>query len=109
MEIFVDGGIFEILIVMLFAASLNFIFVRRHLLILFSVVAIASPGILFFIDKGEIYFWLLSICTFNSILLVILLWKEKRKNPSKPLFDVQSMKDKLTSIKNRISIFSRNH
>jgi hypothetical protein len=109
METFIDGGLFELLIAMVFAIFLNFIFLKRYLLILFSLITIAGPVLLFFIDKGESYYWLTSQCLFNSVFLVSLLWKEKKENPSRPLFNIENMRSKLSSIKNKVSAFFQNH
>jgi hypothetical protein len=105
METFLDGGLFELLLAIFFAFSLNFIFLKKYLLIAFSILVIAAPTILFFINKHGIYYWLVSLCSFNSIFLVVLLWKEKRKNPQTPLFNIETMKTKLTEIRNKISSF----
>jgi hypothetical protein len=105
METFLDGGLFEILIAISFAIFLNFIFLRKYLLILFSLLIIACPLLLFFVKRNEIYYWLVGFCFLNAILLVVLLWKEKRKNAAGPLFDVQSMKNKFAEIGNNLRTF----
>lgn len=105
METFLDGGVFELLIAILFASFLNLIFLRKYLLILFSVLVISCPVILLFINKNELYYWIVSLCFFNSCLLVILIWKEKKKHPKEALFDVESMKNKLAGIRKKINFF----
>ena len=96
METFLDGGLFEIFIAMAFAVFLNYIFLKRYLLIIFSIFIIASPLLLFFVQKNELFFWLVSICLFNAFLLVVLLWKVKTESPLKPLFFIEKMKMRLT-------------
>ena len=108
METFLDGGLFEIFIAMAFAVFLNYIFLKRYLLIIFSVFIIASPLLLFFVQKNELFFWLVSICLFNAVLLVVLLWKVKIECPMKPLFFLEKMKLKLSGIQQRVNIFFKN-
>jgi hypothetical protein len=105
MEIFLDGGLFEILIAMSCAIFLNFIFLRKYLLIIFSLLIIACPLMLFFIKKNELYYWVVAFCFMNAILLTVLLWKEKRKNTRGPLFDVENMKNKIVAIRNNLRTF----
>lgn len=105
METFLDGGLFELLIAILFASFLNIIFLKKHLLIIFSILVIVSPVVLLFINKNELYYWIVSICFFNSCLLTILLWKEKKKHPKEALFNVEIMKNKLVVIRKKISVF----
>ncbi len=105
METFLDGGLFELLFAIGFAYFLNFIYLKKLLLIIFSALIIAVPIILFFVKKNELYSWLVVLCTFNSVLLVVLLWKEKKRNPEESLFNVEDMKNKLAGIKSKIKIF----
>jgi hypothetical protein len=92
MEIFLDGGLFEFFAAVMLAYALNFIFLKKYLLILFSIVTIASPIFLVFFNKSELYYCLVSVCIFNSIFLIILLWKERIKKPNRPLFEIDRMK-----------------
>lgn len=105
METFLDGGLIELLIAIGFAWLLNFIYLKKILLVIFSLLIIAAPVILFFIKKNELYEWLVALCTFNSVLLIVLLWKEKKRNPGESLFNVEGMKNKLPEIRNTISTF----
>ncbi len=105
METFLDGGVFELLIAILFASFLNIIFLKKYLLIIFSVLVISCPVILLFIYRNELYYWIVSLCFFNACLLIILIWKEKKKHPKEALFDVEIMKNKLVEIRKKISIF----
>lgn len=98
METFLDGGLFELLIGIFFASLVNIIFSKKYLLIFFSIMVVASPIILLFINKNELYYWLVSFCFFNSSLLIILLWKERAQHPAKPLFRVDAMKNKITVV-----------
>lgn len=108
METFLDGGVIEILIAILFANLFNYIFKKKVALILFSLLIVSGPAILFFIKKGELYYWLLALCVLNSLLLVALLWKEKKAHPHEALFRTEGMKNKLSKFKVRIHTFFQN-
>lgn len=109
MEPFLDGGLFELLFVMGFAILVNFIFVKKYLLILFSLLIISAPGILFFIHGNELYNWIVTICLLNAVLSVVLIWKYKKEKPGMPLFDIENMKRKLSVFTNKIiNLFSKN-
>jgi hypothetical protein len=103
METFLDGGIFEIIIAIFFAGLINFIFLKKYLLIIYSLLIIAGPALLFFINKNDFYYWLVTVCLFNAVLLVILLWKTKIANAGETLFNIESMKNKLSVITNKFS------
>lgn len=105
METFLDGGLFELLIAILFASLLNIIFLKKFLLVVFSILVISCPVILLFINRNELYYWIVSLCIFNSCLLMILLWKEKKKHPKDVLFDIEIMKNKLVGIRKKLNIF----
>src|SRR6476469_6373675 len=105
METFLDGGLFEVLIAIAFAYFLNFVFLKKYLLIIFSLLIITAPVMLLFINKNELHFWMVVICLFNAVLLIVLLWREKKRNPGESLFNVVSMKNKLSEIRNKINIF----
>jgi len=93
MEIFIDGGLFELTIAASFGYAINFIFKRKYLLIAFSLFVILTPALLFFFTSGELYYWLISFCFVNSVLLIALLWKERSKNTKMDLFDFRKMKE----------------
>lgn len=95
MEIFVDGGLFELFLAIVFAYSLNYIFLKKYLLLLYSVCALAAPIALIFINRSELYFVIIGLCLFNSIVLVVLLWKARLQFPGKPLFDLEELKNKI--------------
>ena len=97
MEPFFDGGLIELFIASLFAFVLNYIFLRRYLLVVYSTVVIACPVLLFFYRSGELANWLTAVCLFHAVLLVVLLWKQKSAEPHKQLFDIQKMKDEFKS------------
>ena len=94
MEPFLDGGLFEVLIAVLIGYSLNFIFLKKYLLVIFSLVSIVAPVLLFFIHAKEIFYWLVSICIFNTVFLITLLWKQRITEPGKSLFDVKRYVDR---------------
>jgi len=109
MEPFIDGGLFELLFIAGFAILVNFIFLKKYLLILFSLLIVAAPVILFFVQGNELYDWLVTLCLLNAVLLVVIIWKQKKERPAEPLFDTENMKRKLSEIRNKIShLFSKN-
>lgn len=108
MEPFLDGGLLELLFVIGFAILINFIFLKKYLLILFSIIIIACPVTLFFIQKNELYNWLVALCFLNAVLSVVLIWKQKKEKPAEPLFNVTAMKSKLSGFRNKINhLFSK--
>ncbi len=109
MEPFFDGGLFELLFVIGFAILVNFIFLKRYLLILFSLLIIAAPVILFFIHGNELYNWIVTLCLLNAVLLVVIIWKQKKEKPGEPLFNIENMKRKVAEFRNKINnLFSKN-
>ena len=108
MEPFFDGGLFELLFIMGFAILVNFIFLKRYLLILFSLLLVSAPMILFFIHRSELYDWIVTICLMNAVLSVVLIWKQKKEKPGEPLFNIENMKYKLSGFRDKISnLFSK--
>jgi MFS-type transporter involved in bile tolerance (Atg22 family) len=110
MEIFIDGGLFELLLAVSLGYIINIIFLKKYLLILFSAISISASILTIFLNKGEVFYFLASINIFNSILLVVLLWKQRTKFPSQPLFNIGQLKRvfysrffKERSIKNKSS------
>lgn len=85
MEPFIDGGLFELFIAIGVGYSLNFIFKRKYLLILYSFASIMAPILLLFTKESEIFLWLVGISIFNTILLITLLWRQRFTEPNKPL------------------------
>ena len=95
MEIFIDGGLFEIGILTALAYTINYIFLKKYLLIIFSVVSILSPLALIFFRTGELFYWFTAVSFINGILLVVLLWKIRDKFPQRPLFDLSKFRKRL--------------
>lgn len=93
MEPFFDGGLFELLIAIGIGSSLNFIFKRKYLLILYSIASVGATILLLFTKMNEIHQWLAGISIFNAILLVTLLWKQKLTEPNKSLIDTDKYID----------------
>lgn len=91
MEPFIDGGLFELFIAIRVGYSLNFIFKRKYLLVIYSIMSIAAPIILLFTNKSELFLWLVSINIFNSTILIIFLWKQQLSNPNKSLFETDKL------------------
>jgi len=102
MEPFFDGGLFELLLFLGFAVCLNAIFLRKYLLLLFSVVILAAPVTLFFIKRHDLYYALVSLCVLNACVLVALLWKEKKVHPQQPLFNIDDLKETSSRIRSRL-------
>ena len=101
MEIFVDGGLFEIIGLLLFASLTNYIFSKKYLLIIFSVIAVTAPILLLFVRDTEVFYWVIGVLMFNSILFVSLLWKVWRGASDKKLFDTGFLKRKLMQLKEK--------
>lgn len=101
MEVFIDGGLFELIIAIAFGCAMNFILLRKHLLIAFSASAILSPTALFFIKNGEAINWIAAICIINAVILTILLWKHRADFPGKPLIDTKSLRKKIPGIRKK--------
>ncbi len=89
METFLDGGLFEMLAYIVFIGSINFIFLRKYLLILYSISMIACPIVLLIWHTGEIFYFLMGFCLLNSILSVLLIWKAKKEKPHEALFELK--------------------
>jgi hypothetical protein len=98
MEIFFDAGLFEFLIAVSLGYVINFIFMRKYLLIIFSVFAVAAPVLFFFFNKGEAFYFLVSFCILNSLFLVFLLWKTYFLLPNEPLIDIKQIKKRFYTI-----------
>ena len=92
MEPFIDGGLFELLIAIAFGYMINFIFLRKYLLIIFSAISIICPILLLFFKHGEFYYYMVALTIFNSMFLIVLLWQSRLKSPDKVLFDIEKFK-----------------
>ena len=86
MEIFVDGGLFEIVLASVFAAAFNFIFRRKVLLIIYAFVLVIAPLALLFTANKEVLYTVVAFILINQVLLAILLLREHFRNPGAPLF-----------------------
>jgi len=93
MEPFLDGGLFELIIAIVFAYVLNFIFLKKYLLIVFSLISVAGPISLLVISKGELYNLIIGLCIFNALLLNVVLWQHRVNAPDKLLIDIDKYKD----------------
>ena len=94
MEVFVDGGLFELIALLAFGCAINFIFAHKYLLLLFSALAFACPVGLFFVS-GHLRVWLAGFCILNGALLIFLLWKLRLARDERPLFDLDKLKKNL--------------
>ena len=99
MEPFFDGGLFELLIAIGVGYSLNFIFKRKYLLFIYSIISIVAPIFLLFARKSEMFIWLVSINIFNSIILIIFLWRQRLSTPNKSLFETDKLLEKFFLIR----------
>ena len=95
MEIFIDGGLFELTVAIATGYLINYIFLRKYLLIVFSIAAIAAPLINLFIFRGELYYFFSAFTIVNSVFLVLLLWKQRGRSPHEPLVNIERYRKKL--------------
>lgn len=95
MEIFVDGGLFELIIAITMGYIVNFIFLRKFLLILFSILVISVPILFIFIHRGELYYFLLVFSMLSSVLLVLVLWSIRKQRQGLPLFNLDQFRKKI--------------
>jgi len=90
MEPFIDGGLIELFIAIAALGYLiNFIFLKKYLLVLFSIVSGLAPVLLFFLHHTALFYLLVALCVCNSILLIAVLWKIRIQTPYEPLFDLK--------------------
>ncbi|HEY4111888.1 hypothetical protein [Puia sp.] len=101
MEVFVDGGLFELLIALTVATLINAIYLRRSLLIAYSILSGAASVALFFLPKGDVFYVLLGVNVLNTLLLIVLLWKRRAEHPGAPLFELEHWKKKMSFRKKR--------
>lgn len=92
MEPFIDGGIFEIIAVLALAFVINYIFIKKMLLIVYSVITILLPVSLLLLSKGALFDIVAAIVFLNSVLLVIILWREKKRLQGAKLFESRKLK-----------------
>jgi hypothetical protein len=94
MEVFVDGGLFELFALLAFGCAINFIFAHKYLLLLFSAVAFAGPVGLLFVSEN-LRAWPAGFCILTGALLTFLLWKMRLARGDRPLFDLNKLKKNL--------------
>jgi hypothetical protein len=80
MEPFLAGGLFEILIASGFALFLNFIFLKRQVLLIFSVLIICPILLYFLKEKNELHIGLLPDAHLTPFLFWFSLQGKKRKS-----------------------------
>jgi len=107
MEIFVDGGLFELIALLIFGYGMNYILRRKLLLIAYCIIALASPFGVIFLHEGFIRECLAVVSVVNAGILVFILVSRYKENKDQPLFDVSSYYKKLPSfirkkIKNKL-------
>ena len=95
MEPFFDGGLFELAALILIGYVFNYIFLKKYLLIIYSIITIAAPVVLLFYHEGELFYYLCAVCIINAILLIITLWKFRDSFGNTPLFDVEGLRKKI--------------
>lgn len=93
MEPFIDGGFFELIIALGFITFVNFIFLRKYLLIIYSVIVLLSPALFLMVHSGDIFYLLLVFVFINSVLLVLLLWKQYKSSPGRALFETEKLRN----------------
>ena len=94
MEFFIDGGVFELLAAAALTYTVNFIFLKKYLLIFYSLLLIATPILLVFTRNTAIYFVLLFFSFLNAVVFVALLWKLRLQDKKAPLFDSKKITGK---------------
>jgi hypothetical protein len=90
MEIFVDGGLFELILVIGLVCAINYIAVRKWLLIFYSLISVLAAMSLFFIKEWAIFDAAVIVCVMNSILFTVLLWNTRNKEGSQ-LIDISGL------------------
>lgn len=68
MEIFIDGGLFELFAVLGVAALAKAVYARRWLAIAFLAVSVATPAVLLFMVHGEAARWLAALCLATALV-----------------------------------------
>jgi len=89
MEPFLDGGLFEVLLVVGVGYLFNFIFKQKYLLVVYCVLSLALPILILFKNSTDLLFILVGISLLNSGLLTVLLWNKRLTSPQTPLFETQ--------------------
>jgi len=89
MEVFVDGGLFELIIVVALGYVFNQIFRSKFFMVVYSGVIVASSVLIIFVNKNDVFYILAVINVINSFLLVILLWRIRVTKSDEPLFNIK--------------------
>jgi hypothetical protein len=89
MEVFVDGGLFELIIIVALGYVFNHVFRNRLLMIVYSVVVVASSILIIFLNRNDFFYVLAVVNILNSILLVTLLWRIRATKNNEPLFNIK--------------------
>lgn len=103
MEIFLDGGLFELTIAIATGYIINYIFLKKYLLILFSVAVITAPVMILFISRGELYYFLSGFTIINALFLILLLWKQRSHAPREPLINIEKYRKKVMNQARRLA------
>jgi hypothetical protein len=98
MEVFLDCGVFELVVLLALGYVINFVFGKKYLLVIFSVITIGCPLGLLFVH-GRLHTWLAGVCIANAILLVFLLWRMRAASANHLLFDLDSLKKNVPALK----------
>ena len=94
MEIFVDGGLFELILIVGCAYLLNYIFLKKYIFYLYTALSIGSSVSLLFINHGPLYYCCVSCCIFNTAFLFNHLSAYRTRHPGATLFDINALKRK---------------
>jgi len=89
MEIFVDGGLFELIIVVALGYVFNQIFRNKFFMVVYSVVIVASSVLIIFLNKNDAFYIFAVLNIINSFLLVVLLWQIRATKNEEPLFNIK--------------------
>lgn len=101
MEIFIDGGLFELLIFLGFGYGLNYIFKKRFLLIAYCVLALMAPFGILFLQEGWLLDILIAFNVLNAAVFVFLLFDHYKEKKDQPLIDLSRYRKKLPSFVQR--------
>ena len=97
MEIFIDGGLFELIVFLGFGYVLNFLLKKIYLLIFYCVLAISAPLIILFLQEGWIKDSVVAFNVLNVGVFVFLLLDHYREKKDEPLINLSRYRKKLPS------------
>jgi membrane associated rhomboid family serine protease len=95
MEIFIDGGLFELIAFLIFGYAINYVFKKKYLLIAYCTCIIITPVIIPFLHKGALLDLVIIFNIANAALLVLLLWRHYKFFKGEPLINVKKYRQKL--------------